>query len=153
MNYQLDENGRVIASSNGRPQEGMVRIDAPKPEGQHLWDGEKWVPDLDKPAILASYRYEREIEGITTNGAEIRTDRETQAVLLGARTKAKEDSNYTTMWKAVNGFVELTAPEIIAVADAVHDHVQKCFNAESVVDLNACETEEEIKAAFDAAYN
>ena len=110
------------------------------------------TPPLDKPAVLSAYRFLRETEGITVNGAEIRTDRETQAMLLGARTKAKEDDQYTIVWKAVNGFINLNSVQIITVADTVADHVQKCFAAESHVVLDTCETETDVIAAFNAAY-
>jgi hypothetical protein len=111
------------------------------------------VMPLDKPAILSARRYEREIAGLMVNGAAIRTDRETQALLLGARIKAKEDARYSIMWKAENGFIALIAADIISISDAVHDHVQQCFSAEAVVDLDSCVTKEDVESAFDAAFD
>ena len=45
--------------------------------------------------------------------------------------KAMQDSEYSCRWKGVDGFVELTAPQILAIADAVRAHVQACFDREA----------------------
>jgi hypothetical protein len=78
----------------------------------------------------------------------IRTDRESQALITGAALKASTDESYVCRWKTVEGFVELTAAQIIAVADAVRDHVQASFDreAELVALVDAAETVEELEA-------
>ena len=76
---------------------------------------------------IASARYNAEIAGV--NG--IKTDRESQALITGAALKAMQDSTYTCKWKGIDGFVELTAPQIIAIADAIRAHVQACFDREA----------------------
>ena len=80
-----------------------------------------------KKSEIAQARYNAEIAGI--NG--IRTDRESQGLITGAALKAMQDNTYTCKWKGIDGFVELTAPQIIAVADAVRQHVQGCFDREA----------------------
>ncbi|HCL78934.1 MAG TPA: hypothetical protein DIC53_03080 [Synergistaceae bacterium] len=80
-----------------------------------------------KQAEIASARFEAETEGI--NG--IRTDRESQSLITGAALKAMQDNTYTCNWKGVDGFVELTALQILAIADAVRAHVQGCFDREA----------------------
>ena len=93
-------------------------------------------PTLDelkgmKRAEMAAARYAAEISGITLSGAVIRTDRESQALITGAALAASHDENYSVTWKAKNGFVTLTAAQIIAVAQAVRAHVEACFDREA----------------------
>ena len=101
-----------------------------------------------KLAELASARYAQETGGLALNGMTIRTDRESQALITGAALKASTDESYVCRWKTVEGFVELTAAQIIAVADAVRDHVQASFDheAELVALVDAAETVEELEA-------
>lgn len=84
-----------------------------------------------KKADLATLRYEKEIAGKTVSGIPVATDRSSQGKYTAARIVAKEDSNYTVKWKANNGFIELNATQIIAVADAVRVYVQDCFDNEA----------------------
>lgn len=94
------------------------------------------TPTLDelkaaKRAEVAAARYAAEISGITLNDVSIRTDRESQALITGAALAASHDENYSVTWKAKNGFVTLTAAQIIAVAQAVRAHVEACFDREA----------------------
>ena len=41
-----------------------------------------------------------------------------------------QDEKYSCRWKTESGFVELTAPQILAIADAVREHVQAQFDHE-----------------------
>ncbi|WP_321337772.1 DUF4376 domain-containing protein [Breoghania sp.] len=84
-------------------------------------------------ARLASIRFEAETGGVTVNGMEIMTDRESQAKILAMRIAAKEDAAFAISWKARNGWFDLDAGEAVAMADAVLAHVQACFAAENVV--------------------
>ena len=84
-----------------------------------------------KKAEIAQARYNAEIAGVTINGVSIKTDRESQGLITGAALKAIQDSTYTCKWKGIDGFVELTATQIIAIADAVRAHVQSCFDHEA----------------------
>ena len=101
-----------------------------------------------KLAEIAAARYAQETGGLVVNGATIRTDRESQALITGAALKASTDATYVCRWKTVEGFVELTAAQIIAVADAVRDHVQAGFDheAELVALVDAAETVEAVEA-------
>ena len=103
---------------------------------------------------LAAHRYTVETGGITLSGVPIKTDRDTQGTLTAARTLAKEDANYAVEWKVASGqFVTLSAATIIAIANAVAAHVQKCFRAESSAsdDVADYSSVAEALAAFDAA--
>ena len=120
-----------------------------RPDSDAVWNGNKWeVPFVilveRKKAAIAQARYNAEIAGVN----DIRTDRESQSLITGAALKAMQDSTYTCNWKGIDGFVELTAPQIIAVADAVRQHVQSCFDheAELLPLIESAETEAELDA-------
>ena len=101
-----------------------------------------------KRGEIAAARFEAETAGIDVNGFTVRTDRESQSLITGAALKAMQDSTYTCKWKGIDGFVELTAPQIIAVADGVRQHVQGCFDheAELLPLIEAATTEAELEA-------
>lgn len=84
--------------------------------------------------IAAAKRWAVETGGIVVMGATIRTDEFSQTKILGARVAAKEDAGYTLNWKESDGtFYALNAAQIIAIGDAVRNHVQACFDAEMAV--------------------
>lgn len=110
-------------------------------------------PTLDelkakKKAEIASARYESETAGTTVNGITIDTGRDSQALITGAAVAAMLDDDYSLNWKTEAGFIHLTAPEIIAVAQAVRAHVQSCFDREGelVAQVDAATTKEELDA-------
>ena len=100
-----------------------------------------------KRAEIAAARWEAETAGIDVNGFTVRTDRESQALITGAALKAMQDSTYSCRWKTESGFVELTAPQILAIADAVRAHVQSCFDREAdwVRQIKDAETPEDLE--------
>lgn len=112
------------------------------------------APD-DLAAVLAEYRYDHETGGTTVFEVPVQTDRDTRANLIGARIKALENSEYSVVWKTVDGFITLTAPQIIAIADAVADHVQRCFKAEKDVfeNLENYADADAVRDAFNLAYD
>ncbi len=71
--------------------------------------------------------------GIFVNGINVQTDDLSQQRLMAARIIAKEDADYIVNWKSENGFVTLTSPMIVFLADAVRAHVQKCFDVEKII--------------------
>lgn len=95
------------------------------------------LPEEDRNArllaALADHRYEVETGGVTLNGLTIQTDRDTRANLIAARIKAKEDPDYSVVWKTDTAFVTLDAAAILQAADAVADHVQRCYETEANV--------------------
>lgn len=99
-----------------------------------------------KKAEIASARYEREIAGVEVNGITIDTGRDSQAMITGAALAAVIDGEYSLNWKTPTGFIHLTAPEIIAVAQAVRAHVQACFDREAKLCalVDAAETPEDL---------
>lgn len=113
------------------------------------WNGEEFIAptfaDLRnrKYREIATARYNAEIAGV--NG--IRTDRESQSLITGAALKAMQDPTYICRWKSENGFIELNATQIIAIADVVRAHVQSCFDreAELLPLIEAAATEAELE--------
>ena len=97
---------------------------------------------------LAAARYEAEISGVTVEGAHVRTDRESQALITGAALAAIQDASYSCKWKTENDFVPLTATQIVAVATAVRSHVQACFDREYTLaaQVEAAETVQAVEA-------
>ena len=111
------------------------------------------APTLDelktrKKAEIAVARYEAETAGVTVNNVLIDTGRDSQALITGAALAAVIDASYSLNWKTDAGFIHLTTPEIIAVAQAVRAHVQSCFDKEGelVARINAATTKEELDA-------
>ena len=96
---------------------------------------------------IAAARYAAEIAGVAVGGVTVRTDRESQALITGAALKALQDAEYVCSWKTDAGFVELSAPQILAIADAVRAHVQECFDHERALNalVDAAETVAELE--------
>ena len=85
-----------------------------------------------KKTEIAAARYAAEIVGIEYEGNLIATDRDSQTLITGAALAATLDSAYTLSWKMAKGeFINLTSAQIIAIAQAVRRHVQRCFDHEA----------------------
>lgn len=90
-----------------------------------------WV---DLRGYAADKRWRVETGGITVGGVTVATDDRSKTMIMGARIKADVDPGYVVGWKGADGgFVELSAPQIIAISDAVLAHVDACFAAEAAV--------------------
>ena len=78
----------------------------------------------------------------------VATDRESQAMITGAALMALQDPTYTCEWQGTGGWTDLTAAEVIGVAQLVRDHVQRCFAKCRALELQvaAAETEEQLEA-------
>jgi hypothetical protein len=136
--------------------DGNSEVWAVKPDGYYTPD--EWAalhppPTLtldelkaQKRAAIAAARYSTETAGTTVNGITIDTERDSQALITGAAVAAMLDDNYSLNWKTDAGFIHLSAPEIIAVAQSVRAHVQACFDreAELCALVDAAETKEDL---------
>lgn len=115
----------LVADSDGLSQIGGT------------WDGEQFTSPIeepvDLPAYAASKRFEVETGGISFGGSTIATDRESQAMISGAFAYVQQSPEATIQWKSENGFVELDAASMTAIALAVGAHVQACFAKEAEV--------------------
>lgn len=102
-------------------------------------------------AYAARKRYEVETGGITLNGVNVATDRESQALVNGAYAAVQRDPQRVIQWKGINGFVALNSTAMTAIADAVAAHVQACFAVEAEVVAAIGGSTIMSKAAVDAA--
>ena len=101
-----------------------------------------------KKTEIARARYAAECGGITVSGVTIATDRQSQALITGAALAAQLDPEYSVVWKCAEGFVPLTAEQILTAAQAVRDHVEACFarEAELSAEVDAAKSAKAVKA-------
>lgn len=88
-------------------------------------------PDVITHNRIAARRYEAEVGGITVSGVPIDTDDRSKLLINGAALEATIDPAYVMQWKTMDGFIELTAQQVIGIARAVRAHVQACFDREA----------------------
>jgi hypothetical protein len=118
----------------------------PKLSGSQVarWTGEGWeklaaspepepLPAPDWAALIAARRYDAEVAGTVVGGMPIATDDRSKLLINGAALRANRSSDYVLRWKTSDGFVDLTADQVLAVADAVSEHVQACFDREDAL--------------------
>ena len=102
------------------------------------------VPDDPRPTLavrrpallekLAMRRWQAETGAFTFGAVTLALDSETTNKLDAAYLKATRNPAFTAQWKVENGvFVTLDADTIIALGDAVTDHVQDCFANEAAI--------------------
>lgn len=82
-------------------------------------------------ANIADARWRHEVAGTTLAGMHIETDRTAQTMVTGAALAAVLDPDYSVRWKTADGFVTLTAEQIIGLAQTIRAHVQGCFDREA----------------------
>lgn len=105
-------------------------------------------------AYAAAMRWAKETGGVVFGGVPIPTDERTQMVLSGAYARAKGDPSYSIPnWKLESGaYTSLSNAQIIAIAEAVADHIQACFDlnaqADDGIEAGTITTEAEIDALF-----
>ena len=95
-----------------------------------------WSPEpapVDLYAYAASKRYAVETGGIVLNGMRVMTDRASQSLITGAYNYVQANPDITVKFKTSGGFVELTAAQMTAIANAVGAHVQAAFAAEGEI--------------------
>lgn len=101
----------------------------------------------------AQQRWKKEVGGIKLNGLVIHADDRSKIMISGARVAAEANPNFTTQWKGADGsFVTLNAVMIVAISNAVSNHVSNCFALEaqviSQIEAGTITTTTEIDAAF-----
>jgi len=148
--------GGLIAST-----ENITEVLSPPDAPDQIWDGNAWTEDQSIASLsahLASTRYNKEVSGFIFMGMLIPSDDRAKVLLNGAYNKALEESDPTKVkkFKVSGNFQDITNNNIILIALALAEHVQKCFDAEASVLLqiqnSTLTSRAEIEAAFDAAY-
>ena len=152
--YQWDEQGFFVGSVEVEDAAPMPERSTPtkpmKLTGTQVaqWQGE-WVklaarpvtpdpepapePVPDWPVLIADRRWLAETSGTTFGGMPIDTDDRSKLLINGAALRADRSADYVLRWKTSQGFVDLTAAQVLAVADAVSEHVQLCFDREDAL--------------------
>lgn len=102
-------------------------------------------------AYAARKRFEIETGGLLVGGIDVATDRESQALINGAYAAMQLDPGRLIKWKGINGFVEVDAAAMTAIAEAVASHVQACFAAEAEIVAAISAGTISSKAEIDAA--
>ena len=82
------------------------------------------------PALFAAERFRHETSAIFVEALNIETTRDSQALIASTGLSAILDPDYRCNFKTLDGFVEIGAEQIIAIAKAVRAHVQACFDRE-----------------------
>lgn len=116
----------------------------PQPEPETL---EEWK--AVKLAEIANWRWVRETGGVTFNGLQIDTDRESQATITGALVSMQGGLLESIEWKTKTGaFVTLDLAAVQAVAQVVAAHVQLSFSLEKqlVALVDVAQTIEDVQA-------
>jgi hypothetical protein len=157
----VDSDGNYVGSypdNHSLIPAGAVSVPSYPKHGLDKWVNGAWDESPRFKDELATYRWEKEVGGINYGGLPIATDDRSKLMINGAYNKAidEADPTATRKFKATGGFVTVDNATIIAVALAVADHVQKCFDAEEIVynniESNMYTTVQEVKDAFDTAY-
>ena len=124
-----------------------------KPSAYHVWDGSKWVLDLDKLkaekiAELANARWQEETGGYIYKGHEFHSDRESQDRFFQAYMASLSDSNFTVTWKTKNGWLEMTASDFITLYNEFYVFLQNLYQKEKNLQeqIEAATTIEELEA-------
>ncbi|TWC21119.1 MULTISPECIES: DUF4376 domain-containing protein [unclassified Pseudomonas] len=115
LQLAITQGNRVIPDSNGLP----LVVSAALPVYQQ-WAGQ-----------ITARRYDEETKGITVDGTQIDTGRDSQALITGATVSAMLDPAYVCIWKTLSGPVRLNAADLIKISTSVRTHVQACFDRES----------------------
>jgi hypothetical protein len=88
------------------------------------------IAEPNYPELFAQTRFLHETHGIAIEGLNIETTRDSQALIASTGLSAILDPEYRCNFKTLNGFVEIGAEQILAIAKAVRSHVQACFDRE-----------------------
>jgi len=125
INFHTNE-GNIIIPVESREQLESI-LEAPT----NLYDSVMEVMKHDKKNEIANTRYNAEIKGVQYGNMFIKTDRESRLAFIELYNRAKEDVNYSCSFKAINGWFNITAEDIIVINDLIRQYVQDCFDVEN----------------------
>lgn len=126
--YRLDESGGIVFWDGPHPLPADADLEAVLPQ---VYASRVQASAEAQKAQIAEGRWLAETGGLVLpNGAEIKTDRESQALLTGAAFSATLDPETPIEWKGANGWVVLMPQEVLQIAGLVRRHVQGCFSRE-----------------------
>jgi hypothetical protein len=103
-------------------------------------------------AYSASVRYGCEIQGVTSAGDPIRTDRVSRTAANQTLVYINANPTLTVNWKTLTGFTTLNQAAIVQFTTDINTHVQNCFNTEVTVSGDITAGTTTTPAQIDAAY-
>jgi hypothetical protein len=123
----IDPQGRFHAS--------LIWVPCPDntESGMQWADGmffERPAAPINHQAKIAAKRFKHETAGILFNELKVETSRDSQAAITAAALSAVINPTYVCTWKTETGPIELTATQLISLANQVRTHVQTCFDRE-----------------------
>ena len=109
-----------------------------QPSPNHVWDGKKWVLNLEqfkaeKIAELANVRWQEETGGYIYKGHEFHSDRESQNRVFQAYMASLNNPNFTATWKTKDGWLEMTAKDFIALYNEFQTFLQDLYKKEKTL--------------------
>jgi len=120
----------------GHPGLGWIKFNSEFPFDLEI--NEDWF-EFAKNSIKYEYagqRWEAEKKGIEYKNILIDTDDRTKTAILLKTQLAVASPGKTFSWKYNNSTVEFTSSDIINIANALNDYIQKCFDKEAeLIDL------------------
>lgn len=134
----------------GHPDLGWIKFDSDFPFSYTA--AESWL-SFAKASIKDEYakqRWDAESRGILYKGIEIGTDDRTKTAILLKKESIANSPEKTFSWKYNNSIIELTANDILNIAQALDDYIQKCFDveAELIKEIDKAESPSDL-AKFD----
>ncbi|MFC3674648.1 DUF4376 domain-containing protein [Ferrovibrio xuzhouensis] len=114
---------RYYVVSENRNNEVITYEATPRPVADIL---------VRRQADLAAFRYGIETAGIELGGSVIRTDEASQAKISSAYSLVQRDPEMVIDWKAANGWEQLDAAAMTAIAVTAGTHVQACYSTEKL---------------------
>lgn len=103
-------------------------------------------------AELASYRYTIEMRGVEIEGVLYGTDSRTRMAILTYALEAQSaqaaGQPFSVDWSAPHGWVLLSGPQVIEIAQNLNNHVRVCFSIERqhAMALSAITSAQDIRA-------
>jgi len=116
-----------------------------QPSELHVWDGNKWVIDIEqlkteKIAELADARWREETGGYFYNNHEFHSDRESQDRFFQAYIASLSDPSFAVTWKTKDGWLEMIASDFITLYNEFQAFLQGLYQKEKAL-------QEQVKAA------
>ena len=139
---EIDETGPMPPRSTPTKPMKLTGTQVAQWQGQWVKLAERPIPTdpqpapepvPDWPALIATRRWKAETGGTVINGLPIDTDDRSKLLINGAAMQADRNADYVLRWKTSQGFVDLSAAQVLAVADAVSENVQLCFDREDAL--------------------
>lgn len=160
--YYVDSNGAYQGGFDGEhgvDVSAWTEVDPSPPYPCCVWVNGGWTYTKTRlKAMLAEYRYNKEIGGIVLGGLPVPTDDRAKTLIAGKYSRVLEENDPTAEFviKVAGQFMTITNEQLIAIFNSVNIHVQKCFDSESVVYTgitnDTLTTPEQVYGAFDDDY-